>query len=180
MSGVACVLNKSNCNNLTNLKKMDKGIVPKNLYTYIDKITEGINVTGNIKKINLYLEKHPEIIKKILQFNQKLKLAYCTYAQKKYRGSIRINWVTQNTQYKILSFTNQICMYQYMIRYGGYMHNLSNIVLTKLQKAKLAIQYMSTNKKYCSNYITNENFSNNRYFLNWIKIHIYNLGYTDN
>ena len=56
-------------------------------------------------------------------------------------------------------------MYQYMVRYTSrninyvsYMQFLSDIVLTKLQKAKLAIQYMSTNKKYCSKYLTDKHF----------------------
>ena len=175
-------------NNLSKYDRLDKDLVPSNVSNYINKIFEDIDIITNIKAINEYLEINPVLLKQILEYNQILKLSYCTYAQKKYRSSTRIKWSSKySDDNNILTFKDQISMYQFMVRYGGnnnntsdtyrsHMQYLSNIVLSKLQKANIAIQYMSTNKEYCSKYLTDNEFSKNIDFLFWIKKNIFKLG----
>lgn len=131
--------------------ELDKLLLPAVLY----------NAVLNRRKVFItkYLEKHPKLALKILQFNQTLKMANSYNAQNKCGCPYTIPWFTQyqktNNKKLVISFNQQVDMYRYMIRYWypstsiSNMRYLSNIALQLLLNISMAWYYISNNLQPC-------------------------------
>lgn len=161
--------------------QIDKLIIPHAVY---DLVIERRTIA--LKK---YLEQHPTLMFNIAQFNQALKVSNQYSAQNKCNCSYRIPWYTQysfDNEYNgklFLSFTQQVDLYHYMIRYWypvkepqqSHMRFLSSVALGTLQELKQAKQYIGAGKDPCvvgqKDVIVGKNFTSNYQFVQYLDNH---------
>ena len=158
------------------IQQIDKQVIPNAVY---DLVIER-------KKLQLkkYLEQHPKLMFNISQFNQALKVSNNYECQNKCNCAYKIPWVTKygadngkgNNVY--LSFTQQVELYRYMIRYWypspqiSNMRFLSMVALGTLQELKLDKTLIGEGKNPCvvgqKDVIVGKVFDTNYQFLQYL------------
>lgn len=134
-------------------EELDKYLIPEEIYT------ETINKQKF--KIQNYLILHPVLLKSFVGFNGALKLANQLASNKKCSCYYYMPWKTHydelyNKKKTILSFTQQVDEYRYMILNWtpsprmSYMQYLSQIALGMILEIKQYIYYISNNLDPCS------------------------------
>ncbi len=163
-----------------NVKLLDKYVIPAGVYDFV--------INRNIIQLKKYLEQHPKLLFKIAQFNQQLKLANQYAADNKCLCAYTIPWVTtyancynMGQRRVCLTFTQQVNLYRYMIRYWYPSPEMSNtrflsmVALGTLQELKLAKQYIGAGKDPCvvgnKEVIVGKNFSSNYQFVEYLDNH---------
>ncbi len=162
-----------------NVSLIDKEVIPNVLYDWVLE-----RKTMRIKK---YLENHPRLMFQIAQFNQALKVSNQYAANNKCNCAYQVPWVTKygkdnqkgNSIY--LSFTQQVELYRYMIRYWypspqiSNMRYLSLIALGTLQQLKFAKTLIGEGKNPCvvgnKDVIVGKDFSSNYQFIKYLDNH---------
>ena len=135
------------------IEELDKYLIPEAIYT------ETINKQKF--KIQNYLIMHPLLLKSFVGFNGALKLANQLASNKKCSCYYYMPWKTHydelyNKKKTILSFTQQVDEYRYMILNWtpsprmSYMQYLSQIALGMILEIKQYIYYISNNLDPCS------------------------------
>jgi hypothetical protein len=162
-----------------NISLIDKEVIPNVLYDWV--------LERKTIKIKKYLENHPRLMFQIAQFNQALKVSNQYAANNKCNCAYQIPWITKygkdnqkgNSIY--LSFTQQVELYRYMIRYWypspqiSNMRYLSLIALGTLQQLKLAKTLIGEGKNPCvvgnKDVIVGKDFSSNYQFIKYLDNH---------
>jgi hypothetical protein len=161
------------------VQQIDRVIIPNAVY---DLVIE--RKTLQLKK---YLEQHPKLMFNIAQFNQTLKVSNQYASDNKCNCAYQLPWVTKygatnNLGKSIyLSFTQQVEMYRYMIRYWypypkiSNMRYLSMVALGTLQELKLAKTMIGEGKNPCvvgqKDVIVGKTFSSNYKFIQYLDNH---------
>jgi hypothetical protein len=144
-------------------EELDKYLIPENIY----------NETLNKQKLKIqnYFILHPLLLKSFVGFNGMLKLSNQLASNKKCNCYYEMPWKTHydeefGTRKTILSFTQQVDEYRYMILNWtpsprmSYMQYLSQIALGMILDIKQYIYYISNNLDPCSIY-TKDYYKNN-------------------
>ena len=159
---------------------LDKLLIPNPVYDLV--------IERKTKELKKYLEQHPKLMFNIAEFNQALKVSNQYAAQQKCNCSYQIPWLPYYSAQKgirfgqlYITFTQQVDLYRYMIRYWypspqiSNMRYLSLIALGTLQELKQAKQYIGAGKDPCvvgnKDVIVGKCFVNNYQFVQYLDNH---------
>jgi len=162
--------------NFSSMQNMDSSLIPNEIYN------ETINKEKN--KIEDYFILNPSLLKSFVGFNGALKLANQLSYNKKCGCFYKMPWKTyyssiNNTNETIISFSQQVELYRYMISFSSpspeisYLKYLSDIALDMMLVINQFLYYRSNNLEYCTIYnkkYYSNNFKNNKLFINYINL----------
>jgi len=162
-------------NNYGTSSDLDKALIPHVIYE------ETIN--KHREKIESYFITHPLLMFSFVGFNGTLKLANQLSSNKKCGCFYYMPWLTEwgfnnNVNKTVLSFTQQVQQYRYMILYWypspeiSNMQWLSQIALGMILDIKQYNYYLSNNLQNCNIFqkkYYKDNFKNEREFYLYIK-----------
>lgn len=158
------------------MQNMDLSLIPNEIYN------ETINKEKN--KIENYFILNPLLLKSFVGFNGALKLANQLSYNKKCGCFYKIPWKTyyssiNNTNETIISFSQQVEFYRYMITFSipsleiSYLKYLSDIALDMMLVINQFLYYRANNLEYCTIYnkkYYSNNFKNDKLFIKYINL----------
>jgi hypothetical protein len=160
--------------NFGTTEDLDNLIIPENIYE--------LTINKETEKIQDYFILHPKLMYSFVGYNGALKLANQLNYNKKCGCFYTIPWLTQygktnNITQTVLSFSQQVEEYRYMILNWlpspqiSYMQYLSQIALGMVLDINQYFYYQSNNLETCSifqkKYYLN-NFKSHKEFFNYI------------
>jgi len=160
--------------NINVTSEIDQAIIPAEIYD--------LTLSKETEKIMDYFILHPKLMYQFVGYNSALKLANQLSSNKKCGCYYTIPWLTyygkeNNIQKTVLSFSQQVEEYRYMILYWkpsptlSYMQYLSQIALSMVLDISQYFYYQSNNLQSCSlfqkKYYSN-NFKSEKQFINYI------------
>lgn len=159
-----------------NIEEIDKQVIPAAVYDLV--------IERKALQLKKYLEQHPTLMFNIAKMNQALKVSNQFACDNKCNCAYQLPWVTQYGKTNglgksvYLSFTQQVELYRYMIRFWypypkiSNMRYLSMIALGTLQQLKLAKSMIGAGKDACvvgkTNVVVGKNFKSNYQFIRYL------------
>ena len=160
---------------------LDKALIPHVIYDY--------TINKQREKIESFFIMHPSLMYSFVGYNGALKLANQLASNKKCGCYYYVPWLTEwafnnNLKKTILSFSQQVEEYRYMILYWypspniSYMQYLSEIALSMILDINQYRYYLSNNLSTCVIFNKKyylDNFNNQKKFLLYIQKNLSNI-----
>lgn len=160
--------------NINVTSELDQAIIPAEIYD--------LTISKETEKIMNYFILHPKLMFQFVGYNGALKLANQLSSNKKCGCYYTIPWLTyygkeNNINKTVLSFSQQVEEYRYMILYWkpspeiSYMQYLSQIALSMILDINQYFYYQSNNLETCTIFqkkYYSDNFKSPKQFINYI------------